>query len=53
MAHLDAVMRTSRQALRVIAVGAPQPAADSADGLRSDNANNGPATDGAGSAPAC
>ena len=53
MAHLDAVVRTSRQALRVIAAGVPQSAADNADGLAWDNANSGPAPDGAGSAPAC
>ena len=53
MAHLDAVVRTSRQALRVIAAGAPQPAAENADDLRWDNVNSASSPDGAGSAAAC
>ena len=48
MAHLEGVVRTSRQALRAIAAGAGDP-----DNLASEEANSGASPDGAGSAPAC
>jgi hypothetical protein len=53
MAHLNAVVSTSRQALRVIAVGAHQSGADNADALERDKTNGDSPPDGAESAPAC
>ena len=53
MAHLDTVVRTSRQALRVTAAGAHPAAAGDLDDLASGKANSGAPPDGAGSAPAC
>lgn len=47
MVHLDAVVRTFRQTLRVIATGAHPSVPDHADDLPRDDVNSGPSPDGA------